>query len=57
MDKIKKIDILHIETEINKYIEEWKSTNKTGFLSFEINFLKGGVRDVSVSFNTKIRIK
>jgi len=55
MDKNKKIDILHIETEIKRYINEWKLTKKTGSLSFDINFLLGGIRDVNVKYNVKIK--
>ena len=69
MDKTKKIDILHIENEITKFIEvlningmcqsckDWKATNKTGTLLIEIGFYKGGIRNVDVNENNKFKIK
>ncbi len=57
MDKTKKIDILHIENEITKFIESWKITKRTGLLSIEIYFGEGGIRNVDVNENTKLKIK
>jgi len=57
MDKTKKIDILHIETQVAEFINEWKTTKKTGLLSIEYCFYEGGIRNVDVNENTKFKIK
>lgn len=57
MDKQKKIDILHIETQIAKFINDWKVASRTGSLLVEIYFSEGGIRNVDVVENTKFKIK
>ena len=57
MDKIKKTDILHIETQVTKFINEWKITKKTGVVSIIICFYEGGIRNIDINENTKFKIK